>query len=386
MELKIDTILLRYGELFLKGNNVGFFESILTRNIKRAAGPYGVKVSGSRGRYFVEGFREEDLPALISSLSKVFGLHSLSPAVKIKTDFDVICAAAAEFSPKNGSFRVTAKRADKRLALNSTEIGALVGGYMLEKSPDLKVDLENFDFELNIDIRENGYSYLFYQNIPCSGGLPSGSAGRAVALISGGIDSPVAIYRMAKRGLSISAVHFYSYPYTSELALQKVVDLSKKLSPYVAGYDLTVVPFTDIQYAIHQNCPSEYMITLMRRFMMRIAEKIARQKGAGALVTGESLGQVASQTMESITVTNSVSSLPVFRPLIGSDKDEIIREAKRLETYDISIRPYEDCCTVFLPKSPVIRPTIEKAKEFEKKLDTDKLIDEAVKNSYNVEI
>ncbi|MFA5449417.1 MAG: tRNA uracil 4-sulfurtransferase ThiI [Clostridia bacterium] len=383
---RINTILLRYGEVFLKGNNRSFFESMLVRAIKKSLDGIEYKFIKERGRYFVEEFASDDAPEIISRLKKVFGLHSLSSALKVKSSIEEISQAAADISPKSGTFRVSVKRADKRFPLRSMDIAAQVGGYMLFQAPNLKVDLFNFDFELNIDLRDNGYSYLFYEKIICAGGLPAGTGGKAVLLLSGGIDSPVAAYQMAKRGLKIAAVHYHSYPYTSELALQKVLDIAAKLKPYIPDIEVYIVPFTQIQYAIHEHCPAEYMITIMRRFMMRIAERFARQNEALALITGESLGQVASQTIESISVTDSVVNMPVFRPLIGSDKEEIITTAKRIDTFDISIRPYEDCCTVFLPKNPVIRPKIKDAEHYESKLNISELIDEAFANIKQAEI
>ena len=271
--------------------------------------------------------------------------------------------------------------------MTSTEFGAYVGEYMLNKSADLSVNLFNYDFDVNIDIRENNYTYIFYEKIPCVGGLPVGTSGNGMILISGGIDSPVAAYCMAKRGVQLYAIHFHSYPYTSERAKEKVIDLLKALKKYCGSIKLLVVPFTDIQYSIKENCPIEYMITIMRRFMMEIAEKMAKQYECGAIITGESLGQVASQTMESIIVTNDKVSLPVYRPLIGMDKDDIVDISKKIGTFDISILPYEDCCTVFLPEKPVIRPTLDTTKKLESKISNrDELINTAIENIEIIDI
>lgn len=378
MAAEFNTILIRYGEIFLKGNNKRYFESLLIKNIKAALEGIDCKFVRSQSRFYIEGFSLSDKNEVISRLTKVFGIHSISPAVKTPTNLEKIGEIAASVSPKSGKFRVTVKRADKKITLKSMEVAAIIGGEMLKRSPSLKVDLFKYDFELNVDIRENGYSYIFFESIPGAQGLPAGCSGKAMLLLSGGIDSPVAAYLMAKRGLNIACVHYHSFPYTSELALQKVVDLAARLRPYIPNIELYVVPFTEIQYAIHEHCPKEYMITIMRRFMMRIAERLAKEKKCGALITGESLGQVASQTIESINVTNSVVSLPVFRPLIGSDKEEIIEIAQKIGTFDISIRPYEDCCTVFLPKNPIIHPKIEDAVRFEKNLDIEGLIQKAI--------
>lgn len=379
MAVNYNSILIRYGEIFLKGNNRYYFESLLVKNIKTALAGFDYKFVKSQSRYYVEDFNEDYADEIITILTKVFGIHSISPSVKVKTDLAEISRIATEISPKSGSFRVTVKRADKRINMRSMDIAAKIGGDMLMQSKGaLTVELFTPEFELNVDIRENGYSYLFYDKIPGAGGLPVGCSGNGMLLLSGGIDSPVAGYVMAKRGVKIFAVHYHSFPYTSELALQKVKDLAKKLTPYCGDITLFVVPFTEIQYAIHNHCPEEFMITIMRRFMMRIAERLANDTHCGAIITGEALGQVASQTMQSINVTNSVVEMPVFRPLIGSDKEEIIKISEKIDTYDISIRPYEDCCTVFLPKNPVIKPKLADAINYEQRLEIDALIEDAL--------
>lgn len=387
MAVEYNSILIRFGEIFLKGDNRYYFENLLIKNIKSALSGYNYEFVRSQSRYYVENFAPEDKDDIIAALTKVFGIHSVSPTVKLKTDVEEIGRVAAEISPKTGKFRVTVKRADKRFYMTSPEIGAKIGGMMLKASGGkLKVDLFDYDFEVFVDVRENGYSYLFYDKIMGAQGLPTGCSGNGMLLLSGGIDSPVAGWLMAKRGIRLYAIHFHSFPYTSELALQKVKDLAKKLTAYCGDINLFVVPFTEIQYAIHKHCPAEFMITIMRRFMMRIAERIARENNCGAIITGESLGQVASQTMQSIIVTNSVVTLPVYRPLIGLDKYEIIDIANKIDTFDISIRPYEDCCTVFLPKNPVIKPKLADAIEFENRLDIEPLIDAAIKNTELVTI
>ena len=379
MAVNYNSILIRYGEIFLKGNNRYYFESLLVKNIKTALAGFDYKFVKSQSRYYVEDFNEDYADEIITRLTKVFGIHSISPSVKVKTDLAEISRIATEISPKSGSFRVTVKRADKRINMRSMDIAAKIGGDMLMQSKGaLTVELFTPEFELNVDIRENGYSYLFYDKIPGAGGLPVGCSGNGMLLLSGGIDSPVAGYVMAKRGVKIFAVHYHSFPYTSELALQKVKDLAKKLTPYCGDITLFVVPFTEIQYAIHNHCPEEFMITIMRRFMMRIAERLANDTHCGAIITGEALGQVASQTMQSINVTNSVVEMPVFRPLIGSDKEEIIKISEKIDTYDISIRPYEDCCTVFLPKNPVIKPKLADAINYEQRFEIDALIEDAL--------
>ncbi len=373
-------IIIRVGELFLKGNNKRFFEETLSRNIRKSLEGINCFLRYAHNRTIVEKYAESDHNEIILRLKKVFGIHSISPAVKLHADFDEIAQAAAEISPKQGKFRVTVNKADKSIKKRSMDIAAEIGGYMLNQNKGLSVDLFTFDFEVNVDIREDKTAYIFYDKIPGAGGLPVGCGGKAMLLLSGGIDSPVAGYKIAKRGVQIFGVHYHSFPYTSEKAKQKVLDLAKSLAKYSGNIELAVVPFTEIQYAIREHCPGDYMITLMRRFMMRIAERLAVQKGCGALVTGESLGQVASQTMESIIVTNSVVGLPVFRPLIGNDKSEIIGIARKIDTFELSILPYEDCCTVFLPKNPVIKPKLSYVEDMEKALDVEKLIDDAMAN------
>lgn len=380
-------ILLRYGEIYLKGRNRGFFERLLLNNIKKSIEQYNCILKVSLGRYFVEGFDEDDVMDIVDKLKKVSGLYSLSVCYKLETDLQKLCDVCNSVAPKSGSFRVTVKRADKRLPMTSVEIAGEIGGYLLEHNPELKVDLHNPEKEIHIDIRENGESYVYFDNIPCMGGMPVGSSGRALCLLSGGIDSPVALYRMAKRGLRVDAIHFHSFPYTSLMAKEKVLDLAKIVSEYSGSMRVYVVKFTEIQREIHEKCPAEFMITIMRRIMMRIAERVAEYNGCGSIVTGESLAQVASQTQESITVTNAViEKLPVFRPLIGMDKEEIIETAKQIGTFETSILPYEDCCTVFLPKNPVIRPRLEIIEKAESKLDYESLIKTAIEEMEIIEI
>lgn len=379
------TILIRIGEIFLKGNNRNFFVSTLKNNIKESLKGVECKLISSNNRFFVTDYSDEDENEIIKRLTCVFGIYSISPAYKIPTDLDKIAETCAEVFPKKGVFRVTVNRADKKIALKSMEIAAQIGAVMLKKAGGaLKVNLFEYDFDVNVDIRENGYSYIFYKKINCSGGLPVGCGGNGMLLLSGGIDSPVAAYLMAKRGVKVYAVHFHSFPFTSEMAKEKVIKLAKIVSRYCGPIELSVVPFTEIQYAIKENCPIEYMITIMRRIMMRIAERLAQSKKCGAIITGESLGQVASQTMESINVTNSVVEMPVFRPLIGMDKTEIIDIARKIDTFETSILPFEDCCTVFLPQNPVIKPSKTAAEEMELAIDIEKLVADAIKNTETV--
>ena len=356
-------LLLRYGEIFLKGKNKAFFENKLIENIKKALDGLDYKFIKTQNRYYVEDYDEWLQDELVDRLRKVFGLTSLSVAIKVKSQYELMGQAVQEYVPQGkNTFRVTVNRADKRLDKNSMQIAAMMGGYCLDKNPMLKVDLHSPQVEIFVDIRERGYAYVFSGKIPCAGGMPVGTAGKGMLLLSGGFDSPVAGWRMARRGMEIYAIHYHSYPHTSELAKQKVIDLAQKLTNYCGNIKLFVVPFTDIQQKIHQYCRADYMITVMRRIMIDIAERTAVKYGCGALITGESLAQVASQTTESITVTNNaVKLLPVFRPLIGMDKNEIMDTAKDIDTYATSELPYEDCCTVFLPKYPVIKPSIQVA-------------------------
>ncbi|MDY6151706.1 MAG: tRNA uracil 4-sulfurtransferase ThiI [Eubacteriales bacterium] len=378
----MNTILIRYGEIFLKGNNRGYFESALAKNIRTALENFKFKFVRAQNRFLLEDYDEAYETDIIDKLTKIFGIHSVSVAVKVKsTEEELEKAAVLMMKDKSGTFRVTVNRADKKIQKSSMELAARLGGTVLESNPNLTVNLHVFDTDLYVDIRENGLSYLFTDKIMGAGGMPVGTAGAGMVLLSGGIDSPVAAYMMAKRGLKLHAIHFHSAPYTSEMAKQKVVDLACIVKNYSGPIVLHVIPFTDVQLKIHEKCPAELMITIMRRFMMRIAERIAKANSCGALITGESLGQVASQTMESITVTNGIiEDLPVFRPLIGMDKTEIMDIARNIDTYDTSILPYEDCCTVFLPKNPVIRPKLETVLKAEAKLDVETLIAACIEN------
>ncbi len=373
-------IMLRYGELFLKGRNRSYFEGVLARNIKAALAPFKCKFSRTQNRYYVEDYSFTDEYAIVERLRKVFGLHSLSIAVKVATDYENIFAAAVDCAPTEGTFRVNVKRADKKLSMNSMQIAIEAGARILRAKPGLSVDLHDPEAVVNIDIRENGYTYIFGESVACAGGMPVGTAGRGMLLLSGGFDSPVAGWRMAKRGVKVYAVHYHSYPHTSLQAREKVVDLAKKLTPWCGDITLYVVPFPHIQEEIHRRCNPDFMITVMRRVMVRIAERLAIKEGCGCLITGESLGQVASQTMESITSTeDAVEGLPVFRPLIAMDKTEIMEQAEYIDTYDISKQPFEDCCTVFLPRNPVIHPKLDEARAEEGKLEgEEELIKEAI--------
>lgn len=372
-------IIIRYSELHLKGKNRGYFERVLITNIEKSLKGLKHELKRQSGRYLVENFDGFDVDEIISRLKKVFGIHSFSVALKVNSDMNAIYKAAEEVCLDNGSFKVETHRADKAFPLNSVQISAEIGGRLLNKFKNLSVDVHNPQFVINIDVRENGTTLVFNEFFKGAGGMPVGSSGKGLLLISGGIDSPVAGHMIAKRGMQINCIHFHSYPYTNMQARDKVVELAKVLSDYTCGTKLNIVSVTHIQEEIHKKCNGEYMVTLLRRFMMRIAEIVAKKCGAQCLITGESLGQVASQTVEGITSSNSVVKyLPVLRPLCGFDKEEIIERSRYMGAYDISIRPYEDCCTVFLPKHPVIKPSIESILDEEKKLDVEKLIEDAV--------
>ena len=381
-------IIIRYCEIHLKKKNRGYFERMLGENINRALAGLNYKYVKIHARYLIEEFDESDYEEILSRLLKVGGIHSVSPALVLKSDAEEIYNTVLSMCDgKEGTFKVETNRADKTFPVHSVEMSAEAGGRILDVYGDkLKVNLKHPDFMVNIDIRESGETLIYTDVVRGMGGLPVGSAGKGLLLLSGGIDSPVAGYMMAKRGMRIKALHFHSYPYTSDAAKQKVIDLAKIIAPYTAGVDLYTVSVTHIQEAIHRDCPEEAMITILRRFMMRIANLMCEKTGAQAIITGESLGQVASQTVESLTTSNAVAEYPVLRPLIAFDKLDIISIAEKIGTYETSVLPYEDCCTVFLPRFPLIRPRLEKIENFENKLDVDGLIAEAMNTIEKIKI
>ena len=371
-------LLVRYGEVFLKGANRPHFLKLLTDNVKRAVKPIGGRVWLSDSRIYVSDV--EDMDECVRRVRKVFGLYSVSPAIECEKDLDVIAEQCIEMMKgKRGSFKVYGKRSDKKFPMNSLEFAAELGGRILESNPHLTVDIHNPQHKLRVEIRDN--CYICCEEIMAVGGLPMGSSGRAALLLSGGIDSPVAGYCMMKRGVRCCAIHFQSPPYTGELARDKVMQLAKEMAEYSGGMRVYLVPFTKCQLEIHEKCPEGLGTLITRRFMMRIAQEIARQNECNALITGESLGQVASQTMESIVCTDAVCEMPVFRPLIGMDKTEIMDIAKRIGTYETSILPYEDCCTVVTPRHPVTKPKLDTMPKAESRLDIDALVREAVEGT-----
>lgn len=373
-------IIVRYSEIHLKGKNRSFFEDLLKNNIKYAIKPLNAVVEKIPGRYLITGVTESNLNRLISELSKIAGIFSYSVATEVVSDYDAIKAEAIlQMKNTKGTFKVDVNRGDKKFKLNSMELARDIGGEILEINPNLTVDVNNPQIKLFIDLRESGKTYVFSKVYRGMGGMPVSSSGKGLVLLSGGIDSPVAAYMMAKRGTKLVAVHYHSYPYTSELARIKVEKLAQKLVPYNSG-SLTVymVNMAKYQETIHSTCNDSYMITLLRRGMFRIAERIAKQHDIEMLITGENLGQVASQTIQSITVVEDVmKNTPVLRPLIAFDKTDIIDVAKMIDTYEISIQPFEDCCTVFLPDSPVTKPKLKNVEYEENKFDWQTLLDQA---------
>ena len=380
-------IIVRYCEIHLKGKNRGYFEKIFMMNLEKALVGIRHEIRKPSGRYIVENFDQTRTEEILEKLSRVFGTHTLSSAYKVPAELEMIYDAVKKIAPESGSFKVITNRANKSFPLNSMQLNAEIGGRLLQDFPNLTVDVHAPQHEICIDIRENGDALIFSGHIKGAGGMPVGTSGKGVLLLSGGIDSPVAGYMIAKRGMVLEALHFHSYPYTNMQAREKVEELARILSGYTGGMTLHVVSVTHIQEAIHKHCPAEMMITLLRRFMMRIAERLAEQVGGQCIITGESLGQVASQTIEGMTSSGSVvENLPILRPLVGFDKTEIIERAREIGTFETSIQPYEDCCTVFLPKHPLIRPKMEDVLRAEQKLDVEALLEEAMLSSETVRL
>lgn len=378
--------IVRFGETALKGKNKSYFEKKLVDRVKKILRKFsGVDVYREEGLVFVSANSENSQEELVREISKVFGISSISPAVETNTNMEDIYETAVNFmmnlieKESVRTFKVEAKRADKNFPVKSPEIARLVGGEVLKGCKVLKVDVRNPQVCLHVDVRRDK-AYIYRKKIQGYGGLPLGTNGKGMLLLSGGIDSPVAGWMMAKRGMSIEAIHFHSYPYTSQRAQEKVEDLARQISIYCGDFKLHIVNLLSVQEEIIKACPEEETTILVRRFMMKIAEKVGEQTGAKTLITGESLGQVASQTTESIVCTDQSVAMPVLRPLIAMDKVDIMDVAKKIGTYETSILPYEDCCTVFLPKHPVTRPKLESILHSEEKLNVDKLVAEAMKN------
>lgn len=382
-----EILLCKYGEIVLKGANRRYFEDTLCRTLRYRAKRFGnFEITRSQSTLIIEP-RDElaDIDGLFHCVETVFGIVGISRCAVCEKNMQDIERVVKEYIPPflNGyrTFKVVAKRSDKRFALDSMQIAAEVGGYVLETCPQLRVDVKDPEIVVQVEIREYA-AYVHAGQFKGAGGIPVGTGGKALLLLSGGIDSPVAGYMMAKRGIQLEAVHFESFPYTSEMAREKVLTLAQELSPYAGTFTVHIVSLTHIQEELVKHCDEEYFTLLLRRYMMAIADAIAKRRGCGALITGESLGQVASQTMQAIGVTNPMTSLPVFRPCIGMDKEEIVQVARKIGTFDTSIQPYEDCCTVFTPKHPKTKPELAKVEEQQRKLDFDALVQEALDGAY----
>lgn len=381
-----EIILVKYGEMALKGLNKKTFEDILTKNIKRRIKSLGrfICTSAQSTLYITPDDDSIDLDETMTRIGKIFGIAALCRACVCEKSFDDIKEKSFEYLSDILScartFKVTAKRADKAFPMKSPEICMELGGALLERFPNLTVDVKNPEVTVTVEIRDTN-AYVHAENIKGAGGLPVGSSGKAMLLLSGGIDSPVAGWMMAKRGVHIAAIHYVSPPYTSDRAQLKVEQLCEKLTDYCGGIAFFCVPFTEIQEAIKDNCPEEFFTIIMRRIMMEIAQRIAEKDGCLALITGESVGQVASQTMAAIACTDAVCRMPVFRPLVGMDKTEIIETARKIDTFDISTLPYEDCCTVFTPRHPKVRPVLADVEKAQNSFDFEPLIQKAVEET-----
>lgn len=381
-------ILIRYGEIFLKGKNRGFFEKTLLTNIRDSLVKFNLEVNKVPGRFLVEKYDEDDEFEIIERLKKIAGIFSFSPAIYFETTLDEITNNAVNLMANlKGTFKVETNRADKRFELNSMQISREIGGRILASNHSLKVDIKEPEHKLFIDLRENGKTFMYADSIMGVGGMPVGTSGTGLLLLSGGIDSPVAGYMMAKRGVKVCAVHYHSYPYTSNFAREKVEELAKLLTGYTGDLTVYMVSMTELQEEIHAKCDDSYMITLLRRGMFTLAERICKAHSRRMIITGENLGQVASQTIESMTVVQEVvEDVPIIRPLVAFDKCDIIEVAKKIGTFETSIKPFEDCCTVFLPDSPVVRPELYKVKREQDKIDFEGILERAYKSIEVVEI
>lgn len=371
-------ILIRFSEIHLKGKNKGYFLKLLYTNIKTALKQFNKTITPIQNRVVVSDYDLDDEQAIMDEVKKVFGVYSISVATVLPSSVDEI----SNFCKKleiDGSFKVDCNRADKTFPIKSNEFSADLGGIILDNNPNAYVDVHNPDTIVHIDIRENGKTYVFDKIIYTYGGMPLGECRDGLLLLSGGIDSPVAGFQMAKRGLRQDILHFDSFPYTSPQAREKVIQLAKQIKTYIGCKYMYIVSMSNLQEQFHLNCKEEYAITLLRRAMIKVATIVCEKHNYKTIITGESLGQVASQTIESITVTNSMAgNIPILRPLISFNKDEIIKVAQEIDTYETSILPYEDCCTVFLPQNPVIKPKIEVAEREETRVALQELIEKAI--------
>jgi len=386
-----DMILLKQGEMVLKGLNRRSFEMKLMANARKRLRDLGeFKIYSVQSTIYVEPQSDDcDMDEAFERLKKVFGIVSLNRAAACEKDLDTIVKTAVEYLGEEmesaKSFKVETKRSDKSFPKTSIQVSQYVGGELAERYPDTKVDVHHPELIVNVEIRDYA-AYVHGNAVPGAGGMPVGCNGRAVTLLSGGIDSPVSTYMIAKRGVQVIPVHFFSFPYTSEQAKEKVIELAQLLTDYCGRLTLEIVPFTHIQEEIREKCPEELFTLIMRRFMMRISQRIADSNGCAALITGENLGQVASQTMQAMAVTEECVTLPVLRPLIGMDKRDIIEIARKIGTFETSILPYEDCCTVFTPRHPRTKPHMDEILEAEKALDVEALVEEAFRNIERVKL
>ena len=377
-----EIILLKQGEIVLKGLNKRSFEQKLLSNTKRRLSSIGrFKVYSMQSTIYIEPIDNCDMDAALSAMTKVFGITNVSRAIPCSKDKDAIVSAAADYLGTElragKTFKVESKRADKRFSMTSIELSQYVGGMLQERFPHLKADMFTPELTVHVEIRDLA-AYVHSPAIKGAGGLPVGVGGKMVTLLSGGIDSPVASYMIAKRGVELIPIHFFTHPYTSQMAKDKVLKLAEILTQYCGRMDVRVIPFTNISEAIREHCPEGLITVIMRRFMMRIAQRIASDNGCTAIVTGDNLGQVASQTAEALSVVEECINIPVFRPLLAFDKKEIIDIAREIGTFETSILPYEDCCTVFTPRRPKTKPRLAEVLEAEANLDVERLIEEAI--------
>ncbi len=386
-----EIFLLKLGEIVLKGANKRQFEAKLRSNVRRRVKAYGeFDVYLMQSTIYVEPMNEEaDVDGAWEACKSIFGVVNICRCRPCEKNLDAIFDAIEEYLGDDldcaRSFKVESRRSDKQFPLNSIQISQEIGGRLAEAHPSVEVDVRHPDYTVFVEVRDLA-AYVHGPAVPAAGGLPTGVGGRAMCLFSGGIDSPVAAHMIAKRGVEVEAVHFFSYPYTSQLARDKVLELARLVTRYTGRMTVNIVSFTEIQEAIRDNCPEEFFTLIMRRFMMEISAKIARDDGCGALITGENLGQVASQTMEAMTVTGAVVDMPIFMPLVGMDKEEIVTIARRIGTLETSILPYEDCCTVFTPKHPKTRPTLKQVINAERKLDREALIAKALETVEKIQV
>ena len=381
-----ELFLLKLGEIVLKGQNRRVFEDKLKTVTRRRMVKFGeFKVSIVQSTLYVEPLTDDcDLDGAWEACGTIFGVAQMCRCRACEKNLDAMFAAVCDYLGEElsmaKSFKVESKRSDKRFPLNSIQISQEIGGRLAEEFPNVLVDVHNPDYTVNIEVRETA-AYVHGPSVPGAGGLPTGTGGRAAVLLSGGIDSPVAGYMIAKRGVEIECIHFFSYPYTSELAKEKVLELAHIMTKFCGRMTVDIVGFTEIQEAIKNNCPEEFFTIIMRRLMMKIAQRICEKENCLALITGESVGQVASQTMNALACTDAVCEIPVFRPLIGMDKTEIIEIARKIDTFETSILPYEDCCTVFTPRHPKVRPLLADVEAAENNFDFSELINEAVEKT-----